>query len=70
MTSDEQLQSKQNSLHVASKLLLSKFSYLTGREMYVLYGSQNKQQLFPYTELTDWFLQLRSVFTARYGLYL
>jgi len=22
----------------------------------VLYGSQNKQQLFPYTTLTDWFL--------------
>ena len=23
---------------------------------YVLYGSQNKQRLFPYTALTDWFL--------------
>jgi hypothetical protein len=22
----------------------------------VLYGSENKQQLFPYTALTDWFL--------------
>ena len=22
----------------------------------VLYGSQNKQRLFPYTALTDWFL--------------
>ena len=22
----------------------------------VLYGSQNKQQLLPYTALTDWFL--------------
>jgi hypothetical protein len=29
MTSDEQLQSKQSSLHVESKLLLSKFSYLS-----------------------------------------
>ena len=35
----------------------------------VLCGSQNKQRLFPYTALTDWFLQQRqSVFTARYGL--
>ena len=35
----------------------------------VLCGSQNKQRLFPYTALTDWFLQpRRSVFTARYGL--
>ena len=35
----------------------------------VLYRSQNKQRLFPYTTLTDWFLELRrSVFTARYGL--
>jgi len=23
----------------------------------VLYGSENKQRLFPYTTLTDWFLQ-------------
>ena len=37
--------------------------------IYVLCGSQNKQRLFPYTALTDWFLELRrSVFTARYGL--
>jgi len=29
----------------------------------------NKQRLFTYTELTDWFLySRRSVFTARYGL--
>jgi len=35
MTSDEQLHSKQSSLHIALKFLLSKFSYLTGREMYV-----------------------------------
>jgi hypothetical protein len=33
----------------------------------VLCGSQNKQRLFPYTALTDWFLQPgRKVFTARY----
>ena len=25
-------------------------------DMCVLYGSQNKQRLFPYTALTDWFL--------------
>jgi len=37
--------------------------------LYDLCGSQNKQLLFPYTALTDWFLQpRRSVFTARYGL--
>jgi len=24
--------------------------------LYVLCGSQNKQRLFPYTALTDWFL--------------
>jgi len=35
----------------------------------VLCGSQNKERLFPYTALTDWFLKpRRSVFTARYGL--
>jgi hypothetical protein len=33
----------------------------------VLYGSENKQGLFPYTALTDQFLQQRrTVFTARY----
>jgi len=45
-------------MHLAHKMYL-----------WVLYGSQNKQRLFPYTALTDWFLQLRrSVFTARYVL--
>jgi hypothetical protein len=35
----------------------------------VLCGSQNKQRSFPYTTLTDWFVQLRRrVFTERYGL--
>jgi len=35
----------------------------------VLCGSQNKQRLFPYTTLTDWFLQpRRRVFTALYEL--
>jgi len=35
----------------------------------VLYVSQNKQRLFPYTALTDWFLKpRRSVFAVRYGL--
>jgi len=33
----------------------------------VLYGSENKQRLFPYTAVIDRFLKL-SVFTARYGL--
>jgi hypothetical protein len=35
----------------------------------VLYGSQNKQQTFPYTTLTDRNLQpMWRVFTARYGM--
>jgi hypothetical protein len=35
----------------------------------VLRGSQNKQQLLPYTALRDWFLKPTwSVFTARYAL--
>jgi hypothetical protein len=45
--------------------------YVLPTQLYlcVLCGSQNKQRLFPYTALTDWFLYLRySVFTARYGL--
>jgi hypothetical protein len=37
--------------------------------LFVLYGSQNKQQLLPYKTLTDWFLQPKwRVFTARYAL--
>jgi hypothetical protein len=35
----------------------------------VLYVSQSKQRLFPYTALPDWFLRpRRSAFTVRYGL--
>jgi len=34
----------------------------------VLCGSQNKQRLFPYTALTDWFYNRDGVFTARYGM--
>ena len=35
----------------------------------VLYSSQNKQQLLPYTALTDWFLLPKwRVFTERYEL--
>jgi len=32
--------------------------YVLPTQLYlcVLYGSQNKQRLFPYTTLTDWFL--------------
>jgi hypothetical protein len=34
-----------------------------------MYASQNKQRLFPYTALSDRFLQLaRRAFTARYEL--
>ena len=32
--------------------------HITSTQLYLcgLYGSENKQQLFPYTALTDWFL--------------
>ena len=37
----------------------------------ILYGSENKQRLFPYTSLTGWVLKPRcSVFTVRYGLHI
>jgi len=29
--------------------------------LHVLYGSQNKQQLFPYTALNDWFDAIRPI---------
>ena len=34
----------------------------------VRYLPQNKQRLFPYTALNDWFSTRDGVFTARYGL--
>ena len=34
----------------------------------VLCESENKQRLFPYTALTDWFYNGEGVFTVRYGL--
>ena len=34
----------------------------------VLCGSENKQRLFPYTALTDWFYNGEGLFTVRYGL--
>jgi DUF2075 family protein len=34
----------------------------------VVYDSQSKQKLLPYTALTDWFLYCRSVFTVQYKL--
>jgi hypothetical protein len=47
---------------------IHKFYVLSTLCIYVfLYGSRNKQRLFPYTALTDRFiLTSRSVFTARY----
>jgi hypothetical protein len=35
---------------------IKKFCMLITLHLCVLYGSQNKQQLLPYTALTDWFL--------------
>ena len=34
---------------------IHKFYVLPTMHLCVLYGSQNKQRLFPYTALTDWF---------------
>ena len=48
---------------------IHKLYVLSTQCIYVLCGSENKQRLFPYTALTDWFLWPRlSVFSARYGL--
>jgi len=35
---------------------IHKLYVLPTQHLCVLYGSQNKQRLFPYTALTDWFL--------------
>jgi hypothetical protein len=34
----------------------------------VLYGTQNKQRLLPYTSSTEWFCNRDGVFTGRYAL--
>jgi len=48
---------------------IHQFHVLPTLNLCVFCGSENKQRLFPYTALTDWFVQpRRSVFTARYGL--
>ena len=50
--------------NIRQSYVLPTHSYLC-----VLCGSENKRRLFPYTTLTDWFLQARRrVFTARYEL--
>jgi len=41
-------------LYVSSRL--NKFHVLPTERIYALCGSENKQRLFPYTALTDWFL--------------
>jgi hypothetical protein len=33
-----------------------KYTAFFAHNVFVLYGSHKKQRLFPYTELTDWFL--------------
>ena len=38
---------------------IQQFYVLSTQCIYVLCGSENKQRLFPYTTLTDWFLQHR-----------
>jgi hypothetical protein len=43
--------------------------YVLPTQLYlcVLCGSEDKQRLFRYTALTDWFYNRDGVFTARYG---
>ena len=43
-----------NHFNIQQFYVLPTQSYLS-----VLYGSENKQRLFPYTALTDWYLQQR-----------
>jgi len=38
------------------KITITILRYVHKVPLLGLYGSQNKQQLFPYTALTDWFL--------------
>jgi hypothetical protein len=55
--------------HNQNSVRISRFrdSLLTSR----IYGSENKNRLFPYKELTDWgVFKRRRVFTARYELLL
>jgi hypothetical protein len=48
---------------------IKKFYVVPTLLLYVLYGSQNKQQLLPYRILRDWILQPKwRVFIARYAL--
>ena len=69
MTSDEQLQSKQCNLHIASKSLLSKFSYLTGTAIYVFWMDlRTNSDYFPIQHYLSGFYNRDEVFTAQYGL--
>jgi hypothetical protein len=45
---------------------IQKFYVVLSQHLYVLYGRQNKQQLLPYTALTDWFCitEVESVYSA------
>jgi hypothetical protein len=45
---------------------IKKFYVVPTLRLCVLYGSQNKQQLLPYTALTDWFFiaEVKSVYSA------
>ena len=42
-----------------TKINIQQFYVLLTQCIYVLCGSENKQRLFPYTALNDWFVQLR-----------
>jgi len=44
------------SLYVDASFNIQQFYVMHTVYLCVLCGSENKQRLFPYTELTDWFL--------------
>lgn len=47
-----------------SRFKFEKSYVLRTEYMYILYGSQNRQRLYPYTRLSDWFCNEDSVFSA------
>ena len=48
--------SKPSGHYMYRQFNIQQFYVLPTQCIYVLCGSENKQQLFPYTALTDWFL--------------
>ena len=46
-------------IHVPPILIFTNYTVRQGENFYVFNGCLNKQKLFLYTELTDWFVQRR-----------